>query len=126
VCVPDTDEEPGTLSAGDVGGGMKKEFSLPLLGLFVFLEYLNPDPAVPDSDVTVDYCARRNWIVGSPATVTEKIEQIWQEVGGFGVLLVFGFDYKHKGEAWQRSLHLLKHEVLPRLKHLHAGLGQAA
>ena len=38
-------------------------------------------------------------IVGSPATVTDKIEKIWHEVGGFGVLLVFGFDYKHKAEA---------------------------
>jgi alkanesulfonate monooxygenase SsuD/methylene tetrahydromethanopterin reductase-like flavin-dependent oxidoreductase (luciferase family) len=38
--------------------------------------------------VTVDYCARRNWIVGSPATVTEKIETIYHEVGGFGTLLV--------------------------------------
>ncbi len=34
--------------------------------------------------VTVDYCARRNWIVGSPATVTDKIETIYHEVGGFG------------------------------------------
>ena len=48
---------------------------------------------VPDSDVTVEYCARRNRIVGSPATVTGKIEKIFHEVGGFGTLLVFGFDY---------------------------------
>ena len=75
-------------------------------------------PDVPDSDVTVEYCARRNWIVGSPKTVTEKIEKIYQEVGGFGVLLVFGFDYKHKPEAWRHSLELLQHEVMPRLKHL--------
>ncbi len=38
--------------------------------------------------VTIDYCAGRNWIVGSPATVTEKIEAIYHEVGGFGTLLV--------------------------------------
>jgi alkanesulfonate monooxygenase SsuD/methylene tetrahydromethanopterin reductase-like flavin-dependent oxidoreductase (luciferase family) len=73
---------------------------------------------VPDSDVTVEYCAKRNWIVGSPATVAEKIEKIYDEVGGFGVLLVFGFDYKHKAEAWHHSLSLLKNEVMPRLTHL--------
>jgi hypothetical protein len=39
---------------------------------------------------------------------------------------VFGFDYKHKPQAWQHSLSLLKTEVLPRLKHLEAGLGKAA
>jgi alkanesulfonate monooxygenase SsuD/methylene tetrahydromethanopterin reductase-like flavin-dependent oxidoreductase (luciferase family) len=81
---------------------------------------------VPDTDVTVDYCARHNWVLGSPATVAEKIETIYREVGGFGVLLVFGFDYKHKPEAWHHSLTLLKQEVMPRLKHLGAELGRAA
>ena len=83
-------------------------------------------PDVPDTDVTVDYCAKHNWIVGSPTTVAEKIETIWQEVGGFGTLLVFGFDYKHKPEAWRHSLELLKHDVMPRLRHLNADLNKAA
>ena len=83
-------------------------------------------PTCRTADVTVDYCARRNWIVGSPSTVTEKIESIYHEVGGFGTLLVFGFDYKHKPEAWHHSLTLLKHEVMPRLKHLNADLVRAA
>jgi alkanesulfonate monooxygenase SsuD/methylene tetrahydromethanopterin reductase-like flavin-dependent oxidoreductase (luciferase family) len=81
---------------------------------------------VPDSDVTVDYCARRNWIVGSPATVTDRLEKIYREVGGFGTLLVFGFDYKHKPEAWHHSLSLLKNEVMPRLKHLGSDFVRAA
>jgi len=40
--------------------------------------------------------------------------------------LVFGFDYKHKPEAWQHSLTLLQNEVMPRLKHLDAGMVKAA
>jgi hypothetical protein len=39
---------------------------------------------------------------------------------------VFGFDYKHKPEAWHHSLQLLKHEVLPRLNHPDTTLGKAA
>jgi alkanesulfonate monooxygenase SsuD/methylene tetrahydromethanopterin reductase-like flavin-dependent oxidoreductase (luciferase family) len=126
VFVADTDEEAWKLSTGDMMGRMMGEYFLPLLGHFGFKDYLKAAPEVPDSDVTVEYCARHNWIVGSPKTVTEKIEQIWHEVGGFGVLLVFGFDYKHKPEAWHHSLSLLKNEVLPRLKHLDTGLGKAA
>ena len=125
VLVADTDEEAWKLSAGDMMGRMMGEYFLPLLGHFGFKDYLKP-PDVPDTDVTVDYCARHNWIVGSPATVAEKIETIYREVGGFGTLLVFGFDYKHKPEAWHHSLTLLKQEVLPRLKHLGAELGRAA
>ena len=107
-------------------GRMMTEYFLPLLGHFGFKDYLKASPDVPDSDVTAEYCARNNWIVGSPATVTEKIEKIYHEVGGFGTLLVFGFDYKHKPEAWHNSLRLLKQEVMPRLKHLDAGLTKAA
>jgi hypothetical protein len=51
---------------------------------------------------------------------------MWREVGGFSVLLVFGFDYEHRPEAWHHLLSLLKSEVLPRLKHLDAGMPKAA
>jgi alkanesulfonate monooxygenase SsuD/methylene tetrahydromethanopterin reductase-like flavin-dependent oxidoreductase (luciferase family) len=126
VFVADTDEEAWRLSVGDMMGRMMSEYFLPLLGHFGFKDYLKATPEVADSDVTVEYCARHNWIIGSPATVTDKIEKIWHEVGGFGVLLVFGFDYKHQAEAWHNSLRLLRHEVLPRLKHLDPDLGKAA
>ena len=99
---------------------------LELLAQFGFKDYLKHQPDVPDSDVTVDYCAKHNWIIGLPATAAEKIEKIYEEVGGFGTLLVFGFDYKHKPEAWRNSLRLLSQEVMPRLKHLKPGLVRAA
>ena len=76
--------------------------------------------------MTVDYCARHNWIIGSPSTVAEKIETIYNQVGGFGTLLVFGFDYKDNPEAWHNSLRLLAEDVMPRLKHLTPGLERAA
>ena len=50
------------------------------------------------------YCARPNWIVGSPKTVAEKLEQIRHEAGGFDVRLVFGFDYRQKSEAFAVAL----------------------
>ena len=113
VFIADTDEEAWKLSIGDMMGRMMTEYFLPLLGHFGFKDYLKASPDVPDLDVTAEYCARHNWIVGSPKTAAEKIEQIWHEVGGFGVL-VFGFDYKQQGEAWHHSLSLLKNEVLRR------------
>ena len=93
VFVADTDEEAMRLSVGSHMGRMMREYFLPLLAQFGFLEYLKHDPNVADSDVTPEYCAKHNWIVGSPKTVAEKIEKIYDEVGGFGQLLVFGFDY---------------------------------
>ena len=74
-----------------------------------------------DSDVTPAYCAKHNWLVGSPDTVAEKLAKIYDEVGGFGQLLVFGFDYIDDRQAWRHSLELLANEVLPKVKHLRPG-----
>jgi alkanesulfonate monooxygenase SsuD/methylene tetrahydromethanopterin reductase-like flavin-dependent oxidoreductase (luciferase family) len=126
VFVADTDEEAWRLSAGGMMGRMMREYFLPLLGNFGFLEYLKHDPEVADSDVTPEYCAKHNWLVGSPATVAEKLERIYREAGGFGGLLVFGFDYVEHPEAWHNSLRLLMQEVAPRVAHLVPGRKAAA
>jgi alkanesulfonate monooxygenase SsuD/methylene tetrahydromethanopterin reductase-like flavin-dependent oxidoreductase (luciferase family) len=99
-------------------GRMMREYFLPLLASFQFTEFLKHRPDVPDSDVTPDYCARHNWLVGSPATVADKLHAIYEEVGGFGTLLLFCFDYAENPEAWRRSMELLAREVMPRFKTL--------
>ena len=118
IFVADTDEEAMRLSVGGGMGRMMREYFLPLLAQFGFFEYLQHDQSVADSDVTPEYCAKHNWIVGSPRTVVEKIEKIYHEVGGFGQLLVFGFDYVENSKAWRHSLELLSKEVMPKVRHL--------
>jgi alkanesulfonate monooxygenase SsuD/methylene tetrahydromethanopterin reductase-like flavin-dependent oxidoreductase (luciferase family) len=118
VFVAETDEEAWRLSVGGMMGRMMGEYFLPLLDNFGFKEFLKHAPEVADTDVTVDYCARHNWLIGSPATVAEKLERVYHDVGGFGVLLVFGFDYLGNPDAWRNSLRLLAQEVLPRISHL--------
>ena len=126
VFVADTDEEAWRLSVGGMMGRMMREYFLPLLGNFGFLDYLKHDPNVADSDVTPEYCAQHNWLVGSPRTVAEKLERIYHNAGGFGGLLVFGFDYVEQPEAWHNSLRLLMQEVAPRVAHLVPGRKVAA
>ena len=115
---PRRTRKPGACPSTRMMGRMMGEYFLPLLSNFGFLEYLKHSPEVPDSDVTAEYCARHNWLVGSPATVAEKLEKVYEDVGGFGQILVFGFDYAENPEAWRTSLGLLQTEVLPRVKHL--------
>ena len=126
VFVADTDAEAMRLSAGGMMGRMMSEYFLPLLSQFGFFEYLKHDQNVADSDVTAEYCAKHNWIVGSPSTVAEKIAKIYDEVGGFGQLLVFGFDYVENPQAWKHSLELLSKEVLPKVQHLTPAVRRAA
>jgi alkanesulfonate monooxygenase SsuD/methylene tetrahydromethanopterin reductase-like flavin-dependent oxidoreductase (luciferase family) len=118
IFVADTDEEAWEHSVNGSMGRMMREYFLPLLTAFGFVEFLKVDPTIPDSDVTVEYCAQNNWLVGSPATVAEKIEKVYADVGGFGHLLLFGFDYLEDEAAWKRSMELMAKEVMPRVAHL--------
>jgi hypothetical protein len=46
------------------------------------------------------------------------MEKIYNDVGGFGGVLVFGFDYSENPNAWHNSLRLMAEQVAPRIKHL--------
>ena len=90
------------------------------------MQHLIP-PGGSTADLTFEKLIDNGFFIcGDPDTVYEGIKNVYDEVGGFGTLLVFGFDYKHKPEAWHNSLRLLKQEVMPRLKHLNADLTRAA
>ncbi len=118
IFVAETDEEAWKLSVGGMMGRMMAEYFLPLLSNFGFKEYLKHRPDVPDDEVTVEYCAEHNWLVGSPETVAKKIQKVYDDVGGFGQLLVFGFDYADNPKAWHDSLRLIQERVKPLVKHL--------
>jgi alkanesulfonate monooxygenase SsuD/methylene tetrahydromethanopterin reductase-like flavin-dependent oxidoreductase (luciferase family) len=51
--------------------------------------------------------------VGSPATVTEKLQQLQHDTGGFGTLLVVLYDFTGEQQRWEESLRLLVEEVAP-------------
>ncbi len=55
-------------------------------------------------------------MVGSVETVVDKLEATYDQVGGFGHLLILGFDYlDNPGGPWKESMRLLAEEVMPRL-----------
>ena len=118
VFVADTDEEAWDHSVNGMMGRMNREYFLPLLTSFGYIDWLKEDQSTPDADVTPQYCAEHNWFVGSPETVASKIEKVYAEVGGFGHLLLFCFDYAEDEPAWKRSMELLAHDVMPRVVHL--------
>jgi alkanesulfonate monooxygenase SsuD/methylene tetrahydromethanopterin reductase-like flavin-dependent oxidoreductase (luciferase family) len=70
-----------------------------------------------DSEVTIEYMMDNLWIVGSPDDAVEKIRELYDHVGGFGVLLVMGHEWKPE-DKWMRSMKLLAEEVMPRLRDL--------
>jgi alkanesulfonate monooxygenase SsuD/methylene tetrahydromethanopterin reductase-like flavin-dependent oxidoreductase (luciferase family) len=118
VFVAKTDQEARRLSIGNMMGRQMREYFIPLLAAFGFKEFLKHDPAVPDEEVTAEYCAEHNWLIGSPDTVAEGLKKLHDDVGGFGTLLVFCFDYVDNPEAWHTSMRLLAEEVMPQVANL--------
>ena len=75
------------------------------------------EPSMPDDAVTVDYLMENLWIVGDPSECVDKIQQLYDESGGFGALLSITTDSDDAG--WDHeSLRLLMERVAPRVAHL--------
>ena len=75
------------------------------------------DPSMPDSELTPEYFMENIWIVGSPEEVAAQVRSAYEEVGGFGVLLAMGHEWKPQ-DKWERSMKLLAEEVMPLLDDL--------
>lgn len=93
------------------------EYFLRTLSKFNMMKIFKSDPLIPDSSITLDYLVDNIWIVGSPDDVEMKIRNLYEEVGGFGVLLAMGHEWQPK-DKWLKSMHLLVNNILPRIHDL--------
>ena len=122
VFVADTDELAWQHAVKGGMGRMFREYLIPLMSTIktdrLAVEYYAAGPNVTIAEITAEYCAENNWLIGSPDTVVRKIEDMYAEIGGFGMLLLHAYDYADNPEPWRRSLELLGKVVLPRVKHL--------
>ena len=101
-------------------GTLARDFEgyfLTLLSKTKMIGRLKTDPDMPDSEITTEYLADNIWVVGSPDDVAEKLLNLYQAVGGFGVLLAMAHEWQPR-DKWLRSMTLLVQEVLPRLADL--------
>jgi alkanesulfonate monooxygenase SsuD/methylene tetrahydromethanopterin reductase-like flavin-dependent oxidoreductase (luciferase family) len=114
VYIAETDAEARRLAVDGMMGRAYRDYLLPLFANFRLLSVFKHDPDVPDSDVTPEYLADHNWLVGSPATVADKLAEMQHSAGGFGTLLVINFDFLDEYSAWSASQQALVEEVLPR------------
>ena len=78
------------------------------------LGLMKQDPNMPDSDVTPEYIVDNIWVVGSADEVAEKLSDMNEAVGGFGVLLAMGHEWEPR-ERWLNSMAVLAEEVIPKL-----------
>ncbi|WP_099303721.1 LLM class flavin-dependent oxidoreductase [Bacillus sp. Marseille-P3800] len=117
VLVADTDEEAKNLALNGMMGRSFNEYFYYLYQKGRMLSKFKHDDSVADEDVTAEYLIDHYWYVGSPETVAKKLDTLYEASGGFGTLLVTGYDYGPDRAKFNHSLRLLKEEVVPRMKH---------
>ena len=76
------------------------------------------DPDMPDEALTPEYMLNNYWIVGDPDECTRQIRDLYDTVGGFGVLLPQTHDWGRDSAKWRRSMELMSSEVMPAIADL--------
>lgn len=94
-----------------------ENYFYPLLARDDLLSLAKVDPDMADEAVTVDYLMENVWIVGSPDEVAARLGRLYEDLGGFGVLLAMAHEWTPR-DKWERSFTLLKEAVLPQLPDL--------
>jgi alkanesulfonate monooxygenase SsuD/methylene tetrahydromethanopterin reductase-like flavin-dependent oxidoreductase (luciferase family) len=118
VFVADTDAEAREQCLASGLARSAREYLLPLYRELQFTPFFKHDNAVTDEEVTPEYLIEQSWLVGSPATVAEKVMGLYRQVGGFGAILMMGADCADDPRPWLKSLRLMAEEVMPRVAHL--------
>ena len=97
-------------------GVLKRDahYFLKLLAHSGNLDLMKSNPDMSDSDINIEYIMNHIWIVGSPDLVTEKLMQLYYDVGGFGMLLAMAHEWNPR-DKWVNSMNLLINEVMPKL-----------
>ncbi len=113
VLIADTDEEAIALAAEGMMGRFHSDYFFGIYSRAGRLANMKSDESLPDSDFTAEYRARNEWLVGSPDTVAEKLGALYEDLGGFGTLLVVGNDYSDDSGPWMESMERLTKEVVP-------------
>jgi alkanesulfonate monooxygenase SsuD/methylene tetrahydromethanopterin reductase-like flavin-dependent oxidoreductase (luciferase family) len=113
VYVAETDSEARDKAVNGMLGRAYRDYLLPLFGAFQFTDLFKHDRTLPDSAVTPEYLVDHGWLVGSPKTVTEKLRHMYDDIGGFGCLLVLTFDHSEDNIGWANSQRLLAEKVMP-------------
>ena len=121
VFVADTDKAAKEWVRQSHWGDMWRAMHLPMIQHLGWTSFFKHDPSLPDEAVDFNYFIDQVFIVGSVKTVTEKILQANEELGGFGTIVVTKYDYGSTPEIYRDSLAMLAHEVMPKVNaHLRA------
>lgn len=115
VFVAETDKEARKLALEGGIGYCFERYLMPIWERFGMIEGFVKDAGAEMSDVNLEWMCDNVWIVGSPETVVEKMNKLFEFTGGWGTLQVESHDYIDNPTPWFESLELIANEVAPKI-----------
>jgi alkanesulfonate monooxygenase SsuD/methylene tetrahydromethanopterin reductase-like flavin-dependent oxidoreductase (luciferase family) len=119
IYVADTDEQAEREVMESSMADAYRDYFFPLLKNVGMMNLWYDETATTDDDVTLEHLFKTRWVVGSPDTVARKLRKLYDDVGGYGGLLLLAYDWEGQNEErWKRSTELLATKVMPQLADL--------
>jgi len=82
-----------------------------------FAPMMKTDPEMDDEEVTLEYLIDESpWIIGSPDECIEQIEELRDEIGDFGRMIIVSRKSWMPTDRWYRSLERFARYVMPAFK----------
>ena len=115
IFAADTDAEAKRLvMEGPIGYAFNK-YLIPIWKRFGMMDGFAKDHGIDADKADLEFLVDKVFIVGSPDTVVEKMNALFEECGGWGTLQVESHDYYDDPSPWFYSLNLIANEIAPRI-----------
>lgn len=115
VFVADTDAEAKRLVMEGPIGYCFNRYLIPIWRRFGMMDGFAKDAGIDPLDADLEFLVDKVFVVGSPDTVVEKINTLFDACGGWGTLQIEAHDYYDDPAPWFYSLELAAKEVAPRI-----------
>ncbi|WP_324741765.1 LLM class flavin-dependent oxidoreductase [Tsuneonella sp. CC-YZS046] len=116
VFVADTDAEAKKeVMEGPIGYCFDR-YLIPIWRRFGMMDGFAKDAGIDPLKADLEFLVDNVFVVGSPDTVVEKLNALFEKCGGWGTLQIESHDYYDDPAPWFHSLELAAKEVAPRIK----------
>ena len=115
IFVADTDAEAKKIVMEGPIGYCFTRYLMPVFARFGLLDGFARDAGVDMADVDLEFLVDHVFLVGSPDTVVDKLNTLFEKCGGWGTMQVEAHDFLDDPSPWFYSLDLIAKEVAPRI-----------
>lgn len=116
VFCAETDKEAKRLVMEGPIGYCFNRYLIPIWRRFGMMDGFAKDAGINPADADLEFLVDNVFVVGSPDTVADKLNTLFEACGGWGTLQVEAHDYYDDPAPWFESLEMISKEVAPKVE----------